>query len=303
MSKRRIDIKKLLPIIIVVLLLAVSVYVAHKMKNGNAPEVSQSEVSAVYNDLAKLPEYNGQPFAVINGNKPNFSEKELTTVAYEKYSELDSLGRCGVTIATCGKELMPTGDRGSISSVTPSGWVQAYYSFVDGEYLYNRCHLIGWQLTGEDANRQNLVTGTRYLNVQGMLPFENMVADYIKETGNHVAYRVTPVFVDDELVCRGILVEAFSIEDEGEGICFNVYCFNVQPGVEIDYATGESRLAQSSETSESEGTYILNTNSKKIHLPTCSSASSISDKNKKEYKGYLSDLLNGGYTKCSSCFD
>ncbi len=308
MSSRKTNILKLFSLLLITLLLSSCLYTAYIENDFSAPDKPQTEQSTPSNeyydyDLSDLPEFSGQPYVVINNNQPKFTEKELTTVAYEKYSELDSLGRCGVTIASCGKELMPVEERGSISSVTPSGWEQAYYSFVDGEYLYNRCHLIGWQLTGEDANRKNLVTGTRYLNVQGMLPFENMVADYIKETGNHVAYRVTPVFVGEELVCRGVLIEAYSIEDEGEGICFNVYCYNVQPGVEIDYATGESRLAPQTETDETKQNYVLNTNSKKIHLPTCSSVSSISDKNKKEYFGLLSDLLDGGYTRCGTCFD
>lgn len=308
MSNRKTNLLKLFSLLLVAFLLSSCLYTAYIDSDFSAPDTPKSEESKnsfdYYDyDLSDLPEFSGQPFIVINNNQPVFSEKELTAVAYERYSSLDSLGRCGVTVASLGKELMPVEERGDISSIYPSGWEQAKYSFVDGEYLYNRCHLIGWQLTGEDANPKNLVTGTRYLNVQGMLPFENMVADFIKETGSHVAYRVTPVFVGNELVCRGVLMEAYSIEDEGEGICFNVYCYNVQPGVEIDYATGESRLAPQSETSETEQNYVLNTNSKKIHLPTCSSVSSISDKNKKEYFGILSDLLNGGYTKCGACFN
>ena len=296
-------------LLIFAVLFSSCVYVAEKVPANSADTVfgntDQSFVDYLESDLSNLPQYSGSPFVVINDNNPSFTEKELTTNPYEYYSPLDSLGRCGVTVASCGKELMPVDDRGSISSVYPSGWEQAYYSFVDGEYLYNRCHLIGWQLTGENANKQNLVTGTRYLNVEGMLPFENMVADYIKETSNHVAYRVTPIFVGNELVCRGIQIEAYSIEDNGDGICFNVYCYNVQPGVEIDYATGESQLAKDSgnQNSQNEGTYILNTNSKKIHLPTCSSVSSISSKNKKEYKGTLQELLDDGYTCCGSCLD
>lgn len=305
MSNRKTNFIKLFCLLLVAFLLSSCIYTAYIENDISAVQKPQHEVSVNsfdYYDLSSIPEFSGQPFVVINNNQPVFTEKELTTVAYERYTSLDSLGRCGVTIASVGKELMPVEERGSISSVYPSGWEQAYYSFVDGEYLYNRCHLIGWQLTGEDANPKNLVTGTRYLNVQGMLPFENMVADYIKETGNHVAYRVTPVFTGNELVCRGVLMEAYSIEDEGEGICFNVYCYNVQPGVEIDYATGESRLADKTETDEAQGTYILNTNSKKIHIPTCSSVSSISEKNKKEYTGIISDLLDSGYTKCGTCF-
>lgn len=191
--------------------------------------------------LEDIPDYSGEAYCVINDNIPFFVVSKEMTESYEFYSELDELGRCGVVYANIGKDLMPTEERGSISSVKPSGWVTAKYDFVDGKYLYNRCHLIGFQLTGENANRENLITGTRYMNVDGMLPFENMVADYIKETGNHVMYRVYPMFNGDDLVAEGALMEAWSVEDEGEGICFNVFVYNIQPGVEINYATGESR--------------------------------------------------------------
>ena len=190
--------------------------------------------------LADIPAYDGQPYVLIADGVPSFKEEELTADSYEYYSELDSLGRCGPAEASVGRDLMPTEKRGSISEVKPSGWVQNQYDWVDGKSLYNRCHLIGFQLTGENANWGNLITGTRYLNVEGMLPFENMVADYVKETGNHVLYRVTPLFLQDELVARGVQLEARSVEDGGEGVEFNVYCYNVQPGVEIDYATGDN---------------------------------------------------------------
>lgn len=190
----------------------------------------------------QLPSYSGRPYIVLNKNTPNFSAAELTTKAYETYSPLDSLGRCGSAIASCGKEIMPAEgeERGSISSIKPSGWNQAKYSGISGGYLWNRCHLIGWQLSAENANRKNLITGTRYMNTEGMLPFENMIADYIEETGNHVAFRVTPIYEGNNLVCSGVQMEAYSIEDEGCGICFNVYCFNVQPNVTINYADGSS---------------------------------------------------------------
>ena len=195
------------------------------------PSGSDEGVSAL--DPSDLPVYSGSPFVIVNDNLPIFSESELTTVGYEKYGELDLLGRCTEALASCGREIMPGEDeeRGSISSIKPSGWVQAQYDFVSGKYLYNRCHLIGWQLSAENANKLNLITGTRYMNTEGMLPFENMVADYIRETGNHVAYRITPVYFENDLVCKGVQMEAYSIEDQGEGICFNIYCFNVQPGV------------------------------------------------------------------------
>lgn len=191
-------------------------------------------------DLGTIPEFSGNPYVEINANIPFFEENELTDKSFERYSELDSLGRCGVTEASIGKDLMPTEERGSIGQVKPSGWQTVKYDHVDGKYLYNRCHLIGFQLSGENANVQNLITGTRYMNTEGMLPFENMVADYVKETGNHVMYRVTPIFEGDELVARGVLMEAKSVEDGGEGIEFCVYVYNNQPGVEIDYLTGKS---------------------------------------------------------------
>jgi len=202
-------------------------------------------------DPSTLPVFSGTAYTVVNNNQPNFSAAELTTKGYEKYSPLDSRGRCGVAIASCGKEIMPgpNEERGSISSVKPTGWIQKSYSGVSGGYLWNRCHLIGWQLSAENANKENLITGTRYMNISGMLTFENMVADYIKETGNHVAYRITPIFEGNNLVCSGVQMEAYSIEDDGDGICFNVYCYNVQPGITINYATGDSSGPSSDTTS------------------------------------------------------
>ncbi len=197
--------------------------------------------------MEDIPAYAGDPFVIIDDNQPSFTEEELTYAAeggYEFYSELDYLGRCGVTEACVGVEMMPTEKRGDISSIKPTGWEQEFYDFVNGEALYNRCHLIGFQLTGENANEKNLITGTRYMNVEGMLPFEDMVADYVKETENHVLYRVTPVFEGTDLVAKGVRMEAFSVEDAGDGVCYNVFCYNVQPGVEIDYATGENWLAK-----------------------------------------------------------
>ena len=193
--------------------------------------------------VADVPAFSGNAYVVINDNVPLFAKEDMTAEAYEYYSPLDRMERCGYVMACVGKETMPTEDRGSISHVKPTGWVQAYYDCVDGEALYNRCHLIGFQLTGENANERNLITGTRYMNTEGMLPFENMVADYIKETGNHVLYRVTPIFDGDDLVASGVQMEAKSVEDDGEGICFHVYVYNNQPGVTIDYATGESEMS------------------------------------------------------------
>lgn len=207
--------------------------------------------------ISSVSSYSGTPYVVLNNNTPNFSSSELTTTGYEKYATLDNLGRCGVAIASCGQEIMPAEgeERGSISSIKPTGWKQATYDNISGKYLYNRCHLIGWQLSAENDNNKNLITGTKYLNINGMLPFENMVADYIKETNNHVAYRITPIFEGNNLVCSGVQMEAYSIEDNGEGICFNVYCYNIQPGITINYATGESS-GENSTSVESSSTSI-----------------------------------------------
>lgn len=207
------------------------------------PDTLETHTSNTSNiSLDNIPEYSGEPYIVINNNQPFFAEKDFSDESYEYYSELDDLGRCGEAIANIGQDLMPTEKRGSIGSVKPTGWHTVKYDIVDGKYLYNRCHLIGYQLTGENANTKNLITGTRYLNIQGMLPFENMVADYIKETNNHVLYRATPIFEGNNLVASGVLLEGWSMEDNGKSICFNVYCYNVQPGVIIDYVTGDSSL-------------------------------------------------------------
>ena len=255
-------------------------------------------------DLEDIPEFSGEPYVVLEDNRPNFPEEEWSAEPFEEYSPLDSLGRCGPAYACVGLETMPTEERGSIGQVKPSGWQTAKYDNVDGKYLYNRCHLLGFQLTGENANEENLITGTRYLNVEGMLPFENLVADYVKETENHVLYRVTPVFQGDELVARGVEMEAFSVEDQGEGVYFHVYCYNNQPGISIDYATGESRLASEPAGEDEPGTaetYILNTKSKKFHLPGCSGAAEMSPSNRQEFAGGRQELLDQGYTPCGIC--
>ncbi len=254
-------------------------------------------------DLSSIPEFSGTPFVAINHNIPEFTEDELTQKSFEYYSKLDKLGRCGVTFACIGRDIMPTEDRGDISSVRPSGWINVKYdsSIVDGGYIYNRCHLIGFQLAGENANEKNLITGTRYMNVDGMLPFENMIADYVKETGNHVLLRVTPIFKGDELVARGVHMEAYSVEDDGDGICFNVYCYNVQPQIAINYATGESCLSENSAPDAVKQNYVLNTSSKKFHLPTCGSVNDISDKNRAEVTETRSNLISQGYSPCGRC--
>lgn len=222
---------------------------------------------AVTITIDEVPVYSGDPYVVINDNEPSFSSEELESDSFESYGELDDLRRCTIAFANLSSELMPQGERGSIGQVKPSGWQTVRYDSVDGKYLYNRCHLIGWQLSGENANERNLITGTRYMNTEGMLPFENMVADHIKETDGHVLYRVTPIFVEDELVARGVQMEAYSIEDAGASICFNVFVYNVQPGIEIDYSDGSSRLSETVDESQEDGVIRGNSRSKIYHCP------------------------------------
>lgn len=300
-------------------------------------ETKRSIETPVNIDLNIIPDYSGDAYISINNNTPYFSTEAFPDAGEEYYATLDSLGRCVVAYATTGKETMPTAERGSIGMVKPTGWHTVKYDCVDGKYLYNRCHLIGYQLTAENANTSNLITGTRYLNIQGMLPFENMTADYIKETGNHVAYRVTPVFDGDNLVASGVVMEGYSIEDAGKGVCFCVFAYNVQPGVIIDYATGDSELAQQSTnqsgtqttgsssdvktpsksektqpdnmseitqsqpSNESEQTYILNINTKKFHYPHCSSVGQMKESNKQEYTGSRDSIISQGYVPCKKC--
>ena len=256
-------------------------------------------------DSGEIPAYSGEAWTEVSGNQPDFDQSELTTSSFETYSALDALGRCGAAYACVGLDLMPTEPRGEIGMVRPSGWQTVRYDgVVDGNYLYNRCHLIGYQLSGENANERNLITGTRYLNIKGMLPFENQVADYVQETGNHVLYRVTPDFREEELVARGVWMEALSVEDGGQGVCFSVYAYNVQPGVTIDYATGESWLTEEG-PGEAAGsasfTYILNTHTRKFHDPTCSGVSGMKEENKETYTGNREDLIAQGYEPCGQC--
>ena len=227
-------------------LVLVGIIAGASIASNNNDLVGFSDGDYVYN----IPHYSDEPFIILNDNEPIFNEFELKEEPYEEYSDLDSLGRCTLTSAICSKETMPKeGEkRGSISNVKPTGWVQAKYDCISGKILYNRCHLIGWQLTAENANKKNLITGTRYLNIDGMLPFENMVADYIKETNGYVAYQVRPVYNGKDLVAVGVQMEGYSISDSGESICFNVFCYNVQPGIEIDYSTGNSKLIDDVQT-------------------------------------------------------
>ena len=339
--------------------------------------------------LNNLPAYSGEAYVELNDNVPSFSKKDMTSKSFEKYSELDDLGRCGVAYANVCSETMPTEERGNIGMIKPSGWQTVKYDNVDGKYPYNRCHLIGYQLTAENANEKNLITGTRYLNIEGMLLFENMVADYIDETDNHVLYRVTPIFRGDNLLASGVQMEAYSVEDKGKGVSFNVYCYNVQPGIEINYSDGTSRLADgtiasitlnyskyaltvgqsktlvastspesaaknvtwyssdskvatvnkngkvtavkagtttitaktanglkatckvtvkaksdttvTNSTSVGNVTYVLNTNTKKFHFPSCSSVKDMKDKNKKEVSCSRDEVIDMGYVPCKRC--
>lgn len=230
--------------------------------SSNDPSFPRQDIS-----IRDIPVYSGSAYTVINDNIPYFTDSELSTKSYEYYSELDSLDRCGVCMASIGQDIMPTKERGQIGSVKPTGWHTVKYpGIVDDNYLYNRCHLIGFQLTGENDNEKNLITGTRYMNAEVMQPFENMVAGYVKETGNHVMYRVTPVFDGDNLVADGVLMEAKSVEDNGSGILFNIFCYNVQPGISIDYATGDSTVDGSVAAPSDSGNYAVNSNNGKIHI-------------------------------------
>ena len=260
-----------------------------------------------------IPAYSGEPYVILQDNQPDFDWEDLTLEPFETYSELDYLGRCGAAYANVCLNIMPTEPRGDIGQVKPSGWQTVRYDgLVDGNYLYNRCHLIGYQLSGENANEQNLITGTRYLNIEGMLPFENMVADYVKETKNHVLYRVTPIFDGDNLLASGVLMEGCSVEDEGAGISFCVYAYNVQPGVTINYANGESELSATPEPEPTPtpaieqpaavgGDYIGNANTKKFHYPDCSSVKKMKESNKVALHGTRDEIIAMGYDPCQRC--
>lgn len=252
-----------------------------------------------------LPSYEGSPCISVNDGIPFFVTDDLSTDAFEEYSELDELGRCGAAFANVCREVMPKEERGNIGGIRPSGWHTVKYDIIADRYLYNRCHLIGYQLSGKNADERNLITGTRFMNIEGMLPWENKVAGYVEESGNHVLYRVTPYFEGENPVASGVLIEAFSVEDGGEGICFNVYCYNVQPGIIIDYATGESCLDETwtvaEEQPEQEYRYVLNKNTKKFHDPSCESVQDMSDKNKEYFAGSREEAMESGYSPCKRC--
>jgi len=298
--KRNEKRKRLLSTVLMALLLLLSMTGCSEMNLG---------VSEPSFDLDSIPEYSRKSYVVLHDNVPDFTAEDLSTASYEHYGKLDYLGRCTVASANIGRDLMPTEERGSISHIKPTGWQIAKYDFVDGKYLYNRCHLIAFQLTGENANEQNLITGTRYMNTE-MIQYEDLVADYVRETGNHVRYRVTPIYDGENPLASGIQMEAMSVEDNGEDIMFNVYFYNVQPGVCIDYATGNNWLDRSEDSSDGEmaggsnaakTAYILNTSSGKFHDPSCSGVKQMSEKNKAEFTGTRDEVLAAGYEPCGSC--
>ncbi|MBQ7141152.1 MAG: DNA/RNA non-specific endonuclease [Bacilli bacterium] len=242
MARKRNKRKKKFSIIIFIILFTIAYIYKDEIETIINNEIKTKPV--VSYDIGEIPKYNGEPYIIINNNEPNFSESELNSNDFEKYSDLDYLGRCGVAIAKVGIETMPIEKRGSIGMIKPSGWHTIKYDIVDGKYLYNRCHLIGYQLTGENANEKNLITCTRQMNNESMLEFENRVSEYIKDTNNHVLYRVTPIFENTNLLATGIQLEALSVEDNGEGIKINIFIYNVQDGIEIDYKTGNSKLIE-----------------------------------------------------------
>ncbi len=249
--------------------------------------------------------FSGSPYIILQNNVPQFTDAEKQqTEAFELYTPTDALGRCGIAYANLCRELMPTEDRGSISSVTPTGWHNKQYDIVSGGWLYNRSHIIGFQLAGEQANARNLITGTRYMNAEGMLPFENRIADYIEDTDHHVLYRATPVFWGDNLLADGVRLEAWSVEDNGAGICFHIFCYNVQPGIVLDYATGENHAADAPPPDDDTTVivvFILNLQSKKFHLPECRFAATITTQNRMEYSGARDALIDDGYSPCGHC--
>ena len=307
--------KRYFEAIIALIIAAVITLSGCELSLGNIPGGGNAGSQNAPISLDNIPEFSTLAYVEINSNQPFFTEDEITATAFEEYAPLDTLGRCGVAFASIGIELMPTDDRGSISEVTPSGWEyngvsnNNTYDFVDNRYIYNRCHLIGFQLTGENANKCNLITGTRYLNIRGMLPFEDMVADYIKETRNHVMYRVTPIYDSYDLVARGVLMEGWSVEDDGDGICFCIYAYNAQPGVEINYRNGVNR--KSGDTSvdldtpaePAEKTYIINKKTKKYHLDTCHYTKDMAAENRESFTGTKEALLAEypDHVPCASC--
>ena len=261
------------------------------------PQISQPP----FIDPDTIAEWDGEPCLIVDGNIPGFTQGDLTDDPYQFNSPLDGLGRCGFAVACIDRSLLCNGEREALASVTPSGWANREYDFIDGGYLYNRCHLLGFQLTGSQADERNLITGTRYMNVNGMLPYENKVADHVRKNDHHVLYRVTPRFRAEELVCRGVQMEAYCVEcGNDEPFMFHVFCYNVQPGVVIDYETGENTLVELLFGTEKHH-YVLNTSSKKFHDPACENAQSISEKNREEVYCTREELIYWQYAPCGVC--
>lgn len=283
-----------------------TVVLDEKCQDIKGDEIDQ-EIRKADFDVSYIPEYENEPYIIVNENEPFFTDDDLTTTSFEKYSDLDEFGRCGVCFVNVEPDIMPTEERGEIGQIKPTGWhTVKYENLINELYLYNRCHLIAYQLSGENANEKNLITGTRYMNVEGMLPFEKKVAEYVQRTGNHVLYRVTPVFENENMLASGVLMEAKSVEDDGEGVSFCVYCYNVQPGININYKDGESEAIieepeEHEETEEIKETYVLNNSSKKFHKPECSSVKTIKDSNRSEVEISREDLINSGYDPCKRC--
>ena len=284
-----------------------------EVDNLSTTEQTQPTTSTSSNlpfDLSDILSYSGSPYCEVNNNQPFFQADELTTESFKQFSDLDSLGRCGVAYACIGADSLPIEERGAIGMIKPSGWHTVRYDdIIEDKYLYNRCHLIAFELSGENANPQNLITGTRYMNIKGMLPIENRVHSYVENTNQHVMYRVTPVFEGDNLVATGVLMEGYSVEDNGEGVCFNVFCYNVQPHIKINYADGTSEIAflpeleKTTEVANDDSaiTYVLNTNTKKFHYPYCDSVNEMKEKNKQVFTGTREEANEMGYSPCGRC--
>ncbi len=315
-SRRHIESKQLLMAFLLLVAVLLTAFGAANWELPEPPDTSDTSASSGSQSSANgvwvtvngedVPEYTEEPYYELNGNVPVFGADEFTDRSYEFYSELDADGRCRYAIASIGKDLMPTEDRESISHVHPTGWHSVTYPFIEnGGSLYNRCHMIAFQLTGENANEKNLITGTRYFNVDGMFPFEDLVADYVRETGNHVVYRVTPIFVGDERVCRGVVMSAMSVHDKGDDIMFNVFVYNVQPGVIINYETGKSTYDPDYDPRTGKkhinGDYIINTEASEFHLPDCALVPSLPASGKRTFTGDRYQLILDDYSPCRSC--
>ena len=332
-----VRLKKLLLLLFILL----SFTGCHKNSEATKDKAVASEEKGLEDNVAKethsfhlsdVPQYFGEPYVIINNGNPFFDKEEYDAIGYEKYSDLDGLGRCGEAFACVTPNTMPTEPRGEIGNIEPSGWQLAKYDILPDNYLYNRCHLIAFQLAGENDNVKNLITGTRYMNVDGMLAFENKVADYVTETGNPVLYRVTPCFEDKNLVASGVLMEARS---EDRDISFCIYCYNVQPGIDIDYSDGsgevdaeyaaqsspEDQRGQKSEKRETDNgfreeyesnrdlgetvpegtTYVFNTNTGKFHRVDCDSVGDMKPKNTECFDGTREEAIERGYSPCGRC--